>query len=44
MHEEDVKSPEHALVVQGGSLGGVVWWRDVCNLKNVSHLWAVTVF
>ncbi len=23
---------------------GMVWWGDVCNLKNVCLLWAVTVF
>ncbi len=23
---------------------GLVWWSDVCNLKNVFILWAVTVF
>ncbi len=23
---------------------GLVWWSDVCNLKNVCPLWAVTVF
>ena len=30
--------------MQGGSLGGLSWWRDVCSLKNVCLLWAVTVF
>ncbi len=28
----------------GGSIGSLVWWSDVCNLKNVCLLWAVTVF
>ncbi len=28
-------TPEHALVIEGGSLGGLGWWSDVCNLKNV---------
>ncbi len=31
-------------MIQGGSIGGLGWWRDVCNLKNVGLLWAVTVF
>jgi hypothetical protein len=26
--DDDVAWPEHALVIQGGSLGGWVWWRD----------------
>ncbi len=32
---DDVTSPEHALVIQGGSLWCLGWWVDVCNLKNV---------
>jgi hypothetical protein len=35
MFEDDVTYPEHALVIQGGSLGGLGWWSDVCNLRNV---------
>jgi hypothetical protein len=30
MFEDDVTWPEHALVMQGGSLGGLGWWSDVC--------------
>jgi hypothetical protein len=42
--EDDVTSPEHALVIQGGSLGGLGGWIDVCNLKTFCLRWAVTVF
>ncbi len=35
MFEDDGTSPEHAIVIQGGSLGGLGWWSDVCNLKIV---------
>jgi len=41
MFEDDVTRPEHALVIQGASLGGLVRWSDVCNLKNVCLLRAV---
>jgi hypothetical protein len=41
---DDVMRSEYALVNQGVSIGGLVWWSDVCNLKNVCLLWAVTVF
>ncbi len=41
MFEDDVTWLEHALVIQGGSLGV---WVGVYNLKNVCLLWAVTVF
>jgi hypothetical protein len=41
MFEDDVTSPEHALVIQEGSLGGSGWWGNVCNLKNVCRFWAV---
>ncbi len=44
MFEDDVTWPEHAIVFQGGSLGGLGWWSDVCNLKIVCLLWAITVF
>ncbi len=44
MFEDGITSPEHAVVIQGGLLGGLGWLRDVCNLKNVRLLWAVTVF
>jgi hypothetical protein len=40
MFEDDVTWPEHAVVIKGG-LGR---WRNICNLKNVCPLWAVTVF
>jgi hypothetical protein len=43
MFENDVTCPDHALVIQGGSLGGFGWWCDVCDLKNGCFLWAVTV-
>ena len=43
MYEDDVRSLEHALVIQGGSVGSLGCW-SVCNLKNVCVLWAVTVF
>jgi hypothetical protein len=43
LHQVDTW-PEHALVMQGGSLGGLGQWRAVCNLKSVCLLWAVTVF
>ncbi len=33
-----IKCYQHALVIQGGSLGGWVWWRDVCSLTNVCLL------
>jgi hypothetical protein len=36
-------SPEHALEIQGSAVGGLGWWRDVCNLKNVCLLSDVTV-
>ncbi len=42
--EDDVTWPELALVIQGGSLGGLGWWSDICQLKNGCLLWAVTVF
>ncbi len=41
--EDDIPWPEHALVIQGGPLGGLGWWSDVCKLKNVCLHWAVTV-
>jgi hypothetical protein len=41
MLEDDVTSSEHALLVQGGSLGGLGWWSDVFNLKNVCLLSAI---
>ncbi len=31
-------------MIQGGSLGGLGWWSDVCNFKNVCFLWTITVF
>jgi hypothetical protein len=34
MFEGGVMSSEHALVIQGGSLGGLGWWSDACNLQN----------
>jgi hypothetical protein len=37
-------SPEHALVIPGGLFGSLGWWSDVCNLKSVCLLWAVTAF
>ena len=42
MFEDDVASPEHAFVIQGVLIEGLGWWSDVCNLKNVCLLWAVT--
>ncbi len=41
MFEDDVTSPEHALVIQGGSLGWFGLVECVCNLKNVCLLWIV---
>jgi hypothetical protein len=38
MFEDDVAAPEYALVIQGGCVGGFVWWSDVCHVKNVSSL------
>ena len=35
MFEDDVMSPEEFVVFEGGSLGGLGWWSDVCNLQNV---------
>ena len=35
MFEDDVTSPEEFVVIEGGSLGGLGWWSDVCNLQNV---------
>ena len=35
MFDDIVTWPEHALVIQGGSLGGLGWWSVVCNLMNV---------
>jgi hypothetical protein len=42
--EDDVASPEHAFVIQGGSFEGLGCWSDVCNLKSACLLCAVTVF
>jgi hypothetical protein len=39
MFEDDL---EHALVIRGGSLGGLGWRSDVCTLKSV-YLWAVKI-
>ncbi len=33
--EDDVASSEHAFVIQGGSLGGLGLWRNVCSLIRV---------
>ena len=35
MFEDDVTSPEEFVVIEGGSLWGLGWWSDVCNLQNV---------
>ena len=35
MFEDDVTSPEEFVVIEGGSLGGLGWWSDVCHLQNV---------
>jgi surface protein len=44
MFEDDVTWPEHALVIQEGSLGGSRWWSGICNLKNGYLLWLSQYF
>ncbi len=44
MLEDDVTLPGHALLIEGGSLRGLGWWRDVCSWKNVCLCWAIEVF
>jgi hypothetical protein len=38
MFEDDMTGPEHALVIQGGSLGVLGWWSYVGNFKEVCLL------
>jgi hypothetical protein len=44
MFEDDVTWLEPSLLIQGGSLVGLGWLRDVCVMKNGCLLLAATVF